>query len=111
MANWIYTTNTVEESPFAWNPLMERFRMPRGISTQEVSPGVYEELRYYSYTDEIGAVNLPPNPNELDTEFYPAPSAGLHFFRGGYEHIVDDQVRTDLINSGVATASNFTPAP
>lgn len=111
MADWIYTTNTVEESPFAWNPLMERFRMPRGISVQEVSPGVYEEIRYYAYTDEIGAVNLPPNPNENNTSFYPAPSEGLHFFRGGYEHIVDDQVKSDLIASGVATNSNFTPAP
>lgn len=110
MADWIYTTNTVREAPFAWNPLMERFSLDRGVSVQEVSPGVYEEIRYYAYTDEIGAVNLPPNPNQ-NTEFWPAPSEGLHFFRGGYEHIVDDQVRTDLINSGVATPSNFTPAP
>lgn len=110
MANWLYTTNTVEEAPFAWNSLMERFRMPRGVSVQEVSPGVYEEIRFYAYTDELGAENLPPNPNQ-NTDFWPAPSAGLHFFRGGYEHIVDDTVKTDLIASGVAVEANFTPAP
>jgi len=57
--------------------------MDRGISVVEVSPGVYEQTRYYAYTDEIGAVNLPVNPNENDTDFYPAPAEGLHFFRGG----------------------------
>lgn len=111
MANWIFTTNTVREAPFAWSALMERFSLDRGVSVQEVSPGVYEEIRYYAFTDEIGAVNLPPNPNELDTGFYPAPSAGLHFFRGGYEHIVNDTVKADLIASGVATNANFSPAP
>lgn len=111
MANWYFTTNTVAEAPFAWNPLMERFRLDRALSVQEVSPGVYEETRYSAYTDEIGAVNLPPNPNEQDTTFWPAPSAGLHYFRGGYQHVVDDSVKADLIASGVATTANFTPAP
>jgi len=110
MANWIFTTPTVRESPFAWNPLMERYSMDRGVSVQEASPGQYETLRYYAYTDELGAENLPQNPNQ-NTDFWPAPSAGLHFFRGGYEHIVDDTVRADLIASGVATAANFVPAP
>lgn len=111
MALWIFTTNSVEEAPFAWSPLMERFRISRGISVKEISPGVYEEIRYDAYTNEIGAVNLPPNPNAQDTDFYPAPSEGLHYFRGGYEHTVDDQVRTDLINSGVATTANFQLIP
>lgn len=108
MADWLFTTPTVAEAPFAWNPLMERFRMDRAISIVEVSAGEYEQVRYDSYTNEIGAVNLPPNPNEQDTAFYPAVRAGLHYFRGGYEHIVDDAVKADIIASGVATESNFT---
>ncbi len=108
MALWKYTTRTVEEGPLAWNDLMVRFRIPRGISVQEISPGQYEEIRYYAYTEELGAANLPPNPNQ-DTQFWPAPSEGLNFFRGGYEHEVDDATRADLIASGVADASNFTP--
>ena len=90
MANWLYTTNTVDEAPFAWSPLMERYKLTRGISTVEVSPGQYEETRFDAYTDERDTLD-----------------AGLHYFRGGYEHIVDDTVRADLINSGVATAGNF----
>lgn len=109
MANWIFTTPTVAEAPFAWNPLMERYRMDRAISVVEVSPGVYEQVRYDAYTEELGAENLPQNPNE-NTNFWPAVRAGLHYFRGGYEWIVDDQIRSDIIASGAATAANFTPA-
>lgn len=111
MAFYKFTTPTVAEAPFAWSPLMERFRMDRAISVQETAPGVFQTTRYSAYTDEIGASNLPPNPNANDTDFYPAPSAGLRFYRGGYQHLVSDQDRTDLINSGVVDASNFTPAP
>ena len=88
---------------------MERYRIDRAISIVEVSPGVYEQVRYDAYTNELGAVNYPQNPNQ-DTTFWPAVRAGLHYFRGGYEWIVDDQVRADIIASGVADASNFTPA-
>jgi hypothetical protein len=111
VANWYFNPPTVAEAPFAWSPLMERFRMDRGISVVEVSFGVYEQTRYYAYTDEIGAVNLPVNPNENDTSFYPAPGEGLHFFRGGYVHVVDDTVKNNIIASGAADASNFTPIP
>jgi hypothetical protein len=65
-------------------------------------------VRYDAYTNEIGAVNLPPNPNGEDTDFWPAPSAGLHYFRGGYEHLVDDSVKACIIASGVADETNFT---
>lgn len=106
MANWLYTTNTVDEAPFAWNSLQQRFRISRGISVQEVSPGVYEEIRYSSYTDENWSENLPRDTAYQNLPLY----KDLNFFRGGYEHIVDDQIRADLIASGVATASNFVPA-
>jgi hypothetical protein len=109
MALWKYTTRAVEEAPFAYNDLHFRYRMPRGISVQEVSPCQYEEIRYYSYTEEIGAANLPQNPNQ-NTAFWPAPSAGLKFFRGGYEHTVDDATKACLISSGVADETNFTLA-
>lgn len=82
--------------------------MDRAISIVEVSPCVYEQVRYDAYTNELGAVNLPPNPNQ-DTSFWPAVRAGLHYFRGGYEHIVDDDVKACIIASGVATDSNFRP--
>jgi hypothetical protein len=111
MADWIFTTPTVAEAPFAWSPLMERFRMNRGVSVVEVSPCVYEQVRYDAYTNEIGAVNLPPNPNAQDTAFWPAPREGLHYFRGGYEHIVTTDVKDCIISSGAADDSNFQLVP
>lgn len=84
--------------------------MNRAISIVEVTPGVYEQVRYDAYTNELGAINYPQNPNQ-DTNFWPAVRADLHYFRGGYEWLVDDDVRSDIIASGVADASNFIPAP
>lgn len=108
MANWIFTTPVIREAPFAWNPLMERFSINRAISIQEVTPGVYEQVRYDAYTSELGAVNLPRVP----TDPYPEPSLGLHYFRGGYEWIVDDTTKANIIASNVGVDNtNFTPAP
>lgn len=107
MANWIFTTPTVSEAPFAWNDLMVRYRMDRGVSVIQTAPGAnYVLERYYPYTDELGAENLPEQPSQ--------PSiipTGLNYFRGGYAWTVDDATKDDLINSGIGiTLANFTPA-
>lgn len=95
-----------------WNFMMERYRMDRGVTVKQTAPGPnYILARYDSYTNEIGASNLPPNPNAGDTAFYPAPQTGLNTFRGGYDWIVDDTTKADLINSNIGiTNANFTPA-
>jgi hypothetical protein len=110
MANWLFTTPTVRETPFGWSPLMERFSMDRAISIVEVSPCVYQQTRYDAYTQELGAENLPDTHN-YDQDFFPEVSSGLHYFRGGYEWIVDDATKACLISSNVGVdASNFTVA-
>ncbi len=87
---------------------MERYSLNRAVSIVEVSPCVYEQVRYDAYTNELGAVNLPPNL----TDPYPQPSLGLHYFRGGYEWVVDDATKACLIGSGVGVSeSNFILAP
>jgi hypothetical protein len=109
MTDWLFTTNTVEEAPLAWNSLHGRYRMPRGISVKEIAPCQYVEVRYDAYTNELGAVNIPtPAGGWGDPNFWQQPSAGLHYFRGGYEHVVDSAVKACLIASGVATEGNFT---
>lgn len=107
MANWSYEPNVVAETPAGWNPLHERYRLNRGISVEEVSPGVYEEIRYYAYTDELGAENLPRDTAYQSQQFY----QDRKVFRGGYIHTVDDQTKADLIASGVAVEANFTLIP
>jgi len=92
---------------------MQRYRITRGISIVETSPCVYQQVRYDAYTNELGATNLPVNPNATDLPFWPAPSVGLHYFRGGYEWLVDNATKACLLGSldaGV-TESNFVPAP
>lgn len=109
MANWHFATPDVpRENPFAWNPLHERYGMPRGVTVYQTAPGPnYTTKRYGSYTDELGSANLPAQPS--DPEIVPT---GLNTFRGGYDWIVNDTVKADLINSGIGiTNANFTPAP
>lgn len=108
MADWLFTTPTVAEAPFAWSPLMERFRMDRAISIRETSPDVWTEVRYDAYTEELGATNYPtPAGGWGDPDFWQQPSLGLRYYRGGYEWIVDDATRASLIASGLVTAANF----
>lgn len=107
MALYQYLPNVVAEAPAGWNPLHERYKLNRGVSVQEVSPGVFEEIRYTSYTDELGSVNLPRDTAYQSQQFY----KNLRFFRGGYEHTVDDTTKADLIASGVAVEANFTLLP
>lgn len=111
MAEWLFTTPTIAESPFAWNPLMERYRMDRAISIVETSPGIYAQTRYDAYTQELGAENL-PDAHVADPDFWPQPSAGLNYFRGGYEWVVDDATRLALLASPIGvTNANFEPLP
>lgn len=107
MATWLFTTPTVAEAPFAWNPLHERFKINRAISIKEVEPGVWVEVRYDAYTNELGATNIPAGTYDPN----PRPSLGLRYYRGGYEWIVDDATKASLIASGLVTEANFGPAP
>jgi hypothetical protein len=105
MAQWTFTNPTVREAPFAWSALMERYSMNRAESIEEVSPLVFQIFRYGSYTDELAYTGTGPGaPTVLQPN-------GLRFYRGGYVHIVSDQDRTDLINSGLVTSANFVPYP
>ena len=95
MADWNFTTPTIEEAPLAWVVPLDRYRMNRGISIGEVATNVWEAARYWSYTEENDILN-----------------AGRRFYRGGYAWVVDDATRAELIaypGLGV-TAANFTPA-
>lgn len=108
MANWLFTTPTTTEAPFAWVTPLDRYRMDRGYTVKQTAPGPnYQLVRYDSFTNELGSANLPSQPS--DPQIQPT---GLNTFRGGYEWIVSDATKADLINSGIGiTNANFTPAP
>lgn len=108
MANWHFQTPDIpKETPVAWNPLMERFSLTRGVTVHQTAPGPnYVLVRYDAYTNELGALNLPVQPS--NPEVLPT---GLNVFRGGYDWIVNDATKADLINSNIGiTNANFTPA-
>lgn len=80
---------------------MERYRMDRSETIAETSHDVWEIFRYGSYTDELMYTGTGPGAPTVEL-----PN-GLRYYRGGYQHIVSDQDRTDLIASGLVTADNF----
>lgn len=88
MANWTFTTPTVDEGPASWDdPLFLRVKLARGITVLETS-GVYSSLRF-------------PTQEEL--------SAATTVYMGGHEYTVDDDVKAALIAADIdVTSANFT---
>lgn len=95
-------TLSVSEAPFAWNALMERYRINRALTIQETAHNVWETVRYDSYTNELNYTGTGPGAPTV------VQPNGLRYYRGGYTYQVSDQDRTDLINSGLVDASYFT---
>jgi hypothetical protein len=102
---WLLTNPTVSEAPFAWNPLMERYRIDRAETIVETSHNVFQLERYISYTVELQYTGTGPGAPTVEQ-----PN-GLRFYRGGYQHMVSDQDKADLIASGLVTSANFVPCP
>lgn len=88
MADWTFTTPTVDEGPAAWsNPLFLRVKLTRGITVLN-NGGTYTAVRY-------------PTQDEL--------AAADAAYMGGHEHTVDDDVKAALIAADIGvTEANFT---
>ena len=87
MADYIFKTPTVREGPAGRHRLFYFYKLDRGISIAK-SGGTYSQVRY---------------PVDEDVADYD------EFYRGGYNHIVNDATRTALIAGGVGvTSANFT---
>jgi len=87
MANYTFTTPVVEEAPIGKHRLFYFYKQDKGISIAK-SGGTYSQVRYI--LDEDIA-----NYDE--------------FYRGGYEHTVNDETKAALIAGGVGiTEANFT---
>ena len=87
MANYTFTTPVVEEAPIGKHRLFYFYKLDKGVSIAK-SSGTYLKVRYVLDEDIAGY-------NE--------------FYRGGYEHTVDDATKAALISSGLGiTEANFT---
>lgn len=87
MADYVFKTPTVREGPAGRHRLFYFYKLDRGISIGK-SGATYSQVRY---------------PLDEDIADYD------EFYRGGYNHIVNDATRAALIAGGVGvTAANFT---
>jgi len=87
MANYIFTTPVVEEAPIGRHRLFYFYKLDKGVSIAK-SGGTYSKVRYI----------LDEDITDYD-----------EFYRGGYEHTVDDTTKSALIASGLGiTEANFT---
>jgi hypothetical protein len=87
MANYTFTTPVVEEAPIGKHRLFYFYKQDKGVSIAK-SGGTYSKVRYI----------LDEDIADYD-----------EFYRGGYEHTVDDTVKAALIASGLGiTEANFT---
>lgn len=88
MAEWLFTTPTVEEGPAGEHRLFYFYKLTRGITIVLKPTGGYAQIRY---------------PEDEALEDYPV------VYRGGYNYTVDDATKAALIAGGVGvTEDNFT---
>ena len=88
MAEWLFTTPTVDEGPAGTHRLFYFYKIARGITIVQKPTGGYAQIRY---------------PEDEALENYPV------VYRGGYEYTVDDATKAALIAGGVGiTEDNFT---
>lgn len=87
MADYKFTTPVVEEGPIGKHRLFYFYKLDKGVSIAK-SGGTYSQVRY---------------PVDEDIAGYD------EFYRGGYNHTVDDTTRAALIAANVGvTSANFT---
>ena len=87
MTEYIFKTPTVREGPAGGHRLFYFYKLDKGISIVK-SGATYSQARYL----------LDEDLADYDV-----------VYRGGYEYVVDDATKADLIAGGVGiTESNFT---
>ena len=76
MAEYLFITPSVEETPMGWHRLLERYSIARGVTVMMVS-GMYSSYRYPAQTQIAEA-----------TEVY----------LGGHEYVIDEAAKNRLTN-------------
>jgi hypothetical protein len=86
MANYYFTTPTIDETPAGGPPLFDRYKLARGISVLRLN-GVYSSFRYPSQTQILAAEE---------------------FYMGGTKNFINQETRDALIAQGYG--AYITPA-
>jgi hypothetical protein len=79
MAEYLFVTPSVEETPMGWHRLLERYSIARGVTVMMIN-GTYSSYRYPAQTQTFEA-----------TEVY----------LGGREYIIDEATKNRLTNPSI----------
>lgn len=79
MAQYLFTTPSVAETPAGWHRLLARYAINRGVTVMMID-GTYSSYRFPSQTETLAA-----------TEVY----------LGGHEYVIDEATKNRLTNASV----------
>jgi hypothetical protein len=79
VAEYLFVTPSVEETPMGWHRLLERYSIARGVTVMMIN-GTYSSYRYPAQTQTFEA-----------TEVY----------LGGREYIIDEATKNRLTNPSI----------
>ena len=79
MAEYLFVTPSVEETPMGWHRLLERYSIARGVTVMMIN-GTYSSYRYPAQTEIATA-----------TEVY----------LGGHEYIIDEAAKNRLTDPSI----------
>ena len=79
MAEYLFTTPSVAETPAGWHRLFARYAIHRGVTVMLVN-GTYSSYRFPSQTETLEASEV---------------------YLGGHEYVIDEKTRARLTNPSI----------
>jgi hypothetical protein len=79
MAQYLFTTPSVAETPAGWHRLFARYAINRGVTVMMID-GTYSSYRFPSQTETLQASEV---------------------FLGGHEYIIDEATKNRLTNASI----------
>jgi len=79
MAEYLFRTPSVEETPMGWHRLLERYTIARGVTVMMIS-GMYSSYRYPAQTEIASASEV---------------------YMGGRDYIIDEKTKDRLTNPAI----------
>jgi hypothetical protein len=79
MAEYLFRTPSVEETPMGWHRLLERYTIARGVTVMMIN-GIYSSYRYPAQTEIASASEV---------------------YMGGRDYIIDEKTKDRLTNSAI----------
>ena len=79
MAQYLFTTPSVAETPAGWHRLLARYAINRGVTVMMIN-GTYSSYRFPSQTETLEASEV---------------------YLGGHEYVIDEKTRTRLTDASI----------